>query len=199
MELRPFTLPNFLTFLRLVALPFLVVAILEGRHRAALVIFLAAAITDIVDGYLARHFGMASPLGAWLDPIADKLFLVSSFIVFALKSTPSQLHVPIWLLVLTIFRDVLILVVCLVMFLALGTRDFPPSWLGKLTTFSEICAIVAILLTNVGVLPPTVAHVCFFAVAVLAISSGLHYVFRASHRLARHPAAAASSPAPPPS
>jgi cardiolipin synthase len=187
MDLRPFTLPNFLTFLRLVALPFLVVAILEGRHRAALLIFLAAAITDIVDGYLARHFGMASPLGAWLDPIADKLFLVSTFVVFALKSTPSELHVPIWLLVLTIFRDVLILVVSLVMFLALGTRDFPPSWLGKLTTFSEVCAVVAILLTNVGALPPAVARACFGAVAVLTISSGLHYVFRASRGLASHP------------
>jgi phosphatidylglycerophosphate synthase len=84
------------------------------------------------------------------------------------------------------------------MFLALGTRDFPPSWLGKLTTFSEICAIVAILLTNVGVLPAAVARVCFWAVAVLTTSSGLHYVFRASHGLAGSPPAAASSPAPPP-
>jgi cardiolipin synthase len=186
MELRPFTLPNLLTFLRLVALPFLVVAILEGRHRAALAIFLAAAVTDIVDGYLARHFGMASPLGAYLDPIADKLFLVSSFVVFALRSTPSQIHVPIWLLVLTIFRDVLILVVCLVMFLALDIRDFPPSILGKLTTFSEISAIVAILLTNVGALPGSVARTCFGVVAILAVASGLHYVFRASHGLASH-------------
>ena len=107
MELRPWTLPNFLTFARLASLPFLIMAILGGRHGVALVIFLAAAITDIVDGYVARRFGMGSPLGAWLDPIVDKFFLVSTFVVFALPSTPTSLHIPIWLLVLTIFRDAL--------------------------------------------------------------------------------------------
>lgn len=186
MELRPWTLPNLLTFLRLVALPFLVVAILEGRHATALAIFLVAAITDIVDGYLARHFAMGSPLGAYLDPIADKLFLVSSFVVFALPGTPSEIHVPIWLLVLTIFRDVLILVVALVMYLALGIRDFPPSILGKLTTFSEVCTIVAILLVNVDALPVAVARVFFWVVLVLTLASGFHYIWRSSHGLARH-------------
>jgi cardiolipin synthase len=185
MDLRPWTLPNLLTFLRLVALPFLIMTILDGRHGLALVIFLAAAITDIVDGYLARHFGMGSPLGAYLDPIADKLFLVSSFVVFALRGTPSVVHVPIWLLILTIFRDVLILVVSLVMYLALGIREFPPSILGKLTTFSEICMIVAILLANVGALPPLVAQAFFGIVAAFAVGSGLHYIFRSSHGIAR--------------
>jgi len=186
MELRPWTLPNLLTFLRLVALPFLIMTILDGRHGLALVIFLVAAITDIVDGYLARHFGMGSPLGAYLDPIADKLFLVSSFVVFSLRATPSVVHVPIWLLVLTIFRDVLILVVSLVMYLALGIREFPPSILGKLTTFSEICTIVAILLANVGALPVFVARYFFYVVSALAVGSGLHYVLRSSRGIARH-------------
>ncbi len=185
MELRPWTLPNLLTFLRLVALPFLVMTILAGRHGIALVIFLVAAITDIVDGYLARHFNMGSPLGAYLDPIADKLFLVSSFVVFALRATPSVVHVPIWLLVLTIFRDVLILVVSLVMYLALDIREFPPSILGKLTTFSEICTIVAILLANVGAMPVFVARGFFYVVSVLAVGSGLHYVLRSSRGIAR--------------
>ncbi len=194
MELRPWTLPNLLTFLRLVALPFLVVAILEGRHATALAIFLAAAITDIVDGFLARHFGMGSPLGAYLDPIADKLFLVSSFVVFALPGTPSEIHVPIWLLVLTIFRDVLILVIALVMYLALGIRDFPPSILGKLTTFSEVSTIVAILLANVNALPVAVARVFFWIVLALTLASGFHYIWRSSHGLARHRDTAPSGP-----
>jgi cardiolipin synthase len=195
-ELRPWTLPNLLTFLRLVSLPFLVMTILEGRHGLALVIFLAAAITDIVDGYLARHFGMGSPLGAYLDPIADKLFLVSSFVVFALRATPSVIHVPIWLLVLTIFRDVLILVISLVMYLALGIREFPPSVLGKLTTFSEICTIVAILLVNVGALPVFVARGFFYVVSALAVGSGLHYVLRSSRGIARHKEEVPGPPAP---
>ncbi len=195
MDLKPWTLPNFLTFLRLVALPFLVVAILAGRHGTALAIFLVAAITDIVDGYLARHFGMGSPLGAYLDPIADKLFLISSFVVFALPSTPSRIHVPIWLLVLTIFRDVLILVISLVMYLALGIRHFPPSVLGKLATFSEVSTIVAILLANVQVMSRTVARVCFWVVLALTVASGLHYIWRASHTIARHKETAAPSAA----
>jgi cardiolipin synthase len=185
-ELRPWTLPNLLTFLRLVALPFLVMAILAGRHDTALAIFLVAAITDIVDGYLARHFGMGSPLGAYLDPIADKLFLISSFVVFALPGTPSEVHVPMWLLVLTIFRDVLILVISLVMYLALGIRDFPPSVLGKVTTFSEVSTIVAILLVNVDALPVVVAKGFFWIVLALTLASGLHYVWRSSHGIARH-------------
>ncbi len=196
MYLRPWTLPNLLTFLRLVALPFLVVAILEGRHGTALVVFLVAAITDIVDGYLARHFGMGSPLGAYLDPIADKLFLVSSFVVFALPGTPSAIHIPIWLLVLTIFRDVLILVIALVMYLALGVREFPPSVLGKLTTFSEICTIVAILLTNVEVLPAAVAQAFFWIVLALTFASGLHYILRSSRGIARHKEEAIQPPGP---
>lgn len=196
MELRPWTLPNLLTFLRLVALPFLVMTILDGRPGLALVIFLVAAITDIVDGYLARHFGMGSPLGAYLDPIADKLFLISSFVVFALRATPSLVHVPVWLLVLTIFRDVLILVISLVMYLALGIREFPPSILGKLTTFSEICTIVAILMTNVGALPAFVAHGFFYAVSALTVGSGLHYVLRSSRGIARHKEEVPAPPAP---
>ncbi len=196
MELRPWTLPNVLTFARLAALPFLVMAILDGRAWAALAIFLAAAITDIVDGFLARRFGMGSPLGAWLDPIADKLFLVSSFVVFALPGTPTTVRIPVWLLVLTIFRDVFILVICLVLFLALGVRSFPPSILGKLTTFAEICMIVAILMANVGALPPLVAQAFFGIVAALAVASGLHYVLRASRGIARHKEDASAPPAP---
>src|SRR5664280_777784 len=171
MELRPWTLPNFLTFARLASLPFLVMAILDGRHGVALAIFLVAAITDIVDGYVARRFGMGSPLGAWLDPIVDKLFLVSTFVVFALPSTPTRLHIPIWLLVLTIFRDVFIVVICLVLFLALGIRDFPPSILGKLTTFLEISTVFATV-------------------------SALHYSWRIMARLPRPPAAGTGNPIP---
>jgi cardiolipin synthase (CMP-forming) len=197
MELRPWTLPNFLTFARLASLPFLVMAILDGRHGVALAIFLVAAVTDIVDGYVARRFGMGSPLGAWLDPIVDKLFLVSTFVVFALPSTPTHLHIPIWLLVLTIFRDVFILVICLVLFLALGMRSFPPSILGKLTTFLEISTVVAILLVNVHRLPEVVARVCMQLVAVFATASGLHYSWRVVTRLPRPATAGGTPPVPP--
>ncbi|MGA7992361.1 MAG: CDP-alcohol phosphatidyltransferase family protein [Thermoanaerobaculia bacterium] len=195
MELRPWTLPNFLTFARLAALPFLVMAILGGRAWAALVIFLLAAVTDIVDGYIARKFAMGSPLGAWLDPIADKLFLVSTFVVFALPGTPTAVRIPIWLLVITIFRDVFILVICLVLFLALGIRSFPPSVLGKLTTFLEISTVTAILLVNVERLSPVVATACMWLVAAFAVASGLHYSWRVVTALPRGPHPPAPGPA----
>ncbi len=193
MELRPWTLPNFLTFARLASLPFLVMTILDGRAWASLVIFLAAAVTDIVDGYLARRFHMGSPLGAWLDPIADKLFLVSAFVVFALPGTPTTVRIPMWLLVLTIFRDVFILVICLVLFLALGIRSFPPSILGKLTTFLEIATVTSILLVNVEELAPIVAKTCMWLVAVFAVASGLHYSWRVVTQLPRGPHAPAAA------
>ena len=192
MELRPWTLPNLLTFARLVALPFLISAIVEGQHMQAFAIFFAMAVSDFVDGYLARHFGMASPLGALLDPIADKLFLVSTFIVFALKSTPTNIHIPLWLVLMTVGRDVVIVVVALVMALGLGIKSFPPTFLGKANTFAEISTVVAILMNNIGRMPAWVADVCFPVTALLTIASGVHYVFRASGIIAR---ASSGSPA----
>ncbi len=180
LEWRPWTIPNLLTFGRLVVLPFLVIAILEGRYWPAFVLFFAASITDFVDGFLARHFHMSSRLGALLDPIADKLFLVSTFIAFALPSTPSRIHIPLWLLLLTFFRDLLIIIVSLVLFLAYDTKSFPPTLLGKATTFAEISAIVAIMLHNLESMPGWVAHASFIAVAALTIFSGLHYSWRVS-------------------
>ncbi len=197
MNLRPWTLPNLLTFARLVALPFLITAILEGRHTQAFFIFFAAAVTDFVDGFLARNFGMASPLGALLDPIADKLFLVSSFIVFALPSTPTAIHIPLWLVILTATRDLLIVVVALVMALGLGIKTFPPSFLGKANTFAEFSTVVAILMNNIGRMPVWVAHACFTVTFVLTIASGLTYVYRTSTIIARttgQPSSLAAAP-----
>lgn len=185
MYLRPWTLPNLLTFARLVALPFLVTSILEGAHAQAFAIFFAAAVSDFVDGFLARHFGMASPLGALLDPIADKLFLVSTFIVFALPSTPTTIHIPLWLVILTVARDILIVIVALAMAVGMGIKQFPPSFLGKANTFAEISTIVAILMNNIERMPAWVAHVCFPVTVVLTIASGLNYVYRTSTRIAR--------------
>ncbi len=192
MELRPWTLPNLLTFARLVALPFLVNAILEGQHGQAFAIFFAMAVSDFVDGFLARHFGMASPLGALLDPAADKLFLVSTFIVFALKTTPSNIHIPLWLVLLTVARDVLIVVVALVMAVGLGVKSFPPTFLGKANTFAEISTVVAILMNNIDRMPAWVADACFTGTFLLTIASGIDYIFRASAAIGR--ASAASAP-----
>jgi hypothetical protein len=102
----PWTLPNFITLLRLAMLPFFLVAISNGSFGLALVLFVAAGISDGVDGYLARRFDMKSALGAYLDPIADKLVMMSSYVFLSISSYPGQYKIPFWLVVLVVSRDV---------------------------------------------------------------------------------------------
>ena len=125
----PWTLPNFITLLRLAALPFFLVSISDGRFDIALAIFVVAGISDGVDGYLARHFDMKSALGAYLDPIADKLLLISSYLFLAIPSYPARAKVPVWLAVMVLSRDFLLLLVALLMILT-GRKRSVPAELG---------------------------------------------------------------------
>src|SRR5262249_58609371 len=101
----PWTLPNFITLLRLAALPFFLLCVSDGRFGLALVIFVAAGISDGIDGYLARRFDMRSALGSYLDPIADNLLLISSYLFLAVPSFPARVKIPVWLAFLLIFLD----------------------------------------------------------------------------------------------
>ena len=98
--------------------PFFLLSIAEGRFGIALGLFVAAGISDGVDGYLARRFKMNSALGAYLDPIADKLLLMSSYLFLAIPSYPAAVKIPVWLAVLVISRDILLLLVALLLILA---------------------------------------------------------------------------------
>src|SRR5580698_10753025 len=140
MNSRIFTVPNQLTFLRLMFLPFFIMAIHYERYGWALVIFVVAGASDALDGLLARGLNQRTPLGAYLDPIADKLLLSSSYFVLALKD-----KIGWWLAILVLGRDVLLLAACAVILLTVGYRPFPPSIWGKLTTFFEILLIVVVL------------------------------------------------------
>src|SRR4029450_12305356 len=134
----PWTLPNFISLLRLAALPFFLVSISDGRFDIALAIFVVAGISDGVDGYLARHLDMKSALGAYLDPIADKLLLISSYLFLAVPSYPARIKVPVWLAVMVLSRDFLLLLVALLLILTTGKKAFPPTWCGKVTTVTLI-------------------------------------------------------------
>src|SRR5271154_5873359 len=137
---RIFTVPNQLTFLRLAFLPFFIIAIKYDRYGLALWILLAGGLSDALDGLLARQLNQKTTLGAYLDPIADKLLLSSSYVVLALKG-----KIGWWLAILVLGRDVLILVACAVILLAAGYRLFPPSIWGKATTMCEILLVVIVL------------------------------------------------------
>jgi len=175
------TLPNFITLVRLAALPFFLLAIAEGRFGIALVLFVAAGVSDGVDGYLARRFRMNSALGAYLDPIADKLLLMSSYLFLAVPSYPAAVKVPVWLAVLVISRDVLLLLVALLLILSGSKRRFPPSWLGKVTTVTLIVTVLFVLCANVWSWPRPVVLVGFGAAATGTILSGFDYVLRVAH------------------
>jgi cardiolipin synthase len=170
------TLPNFITLVRLAALPFFLLCIAEGRFGIALALFVAAGISDGVDGYLARRFQMNSALGAYLDPIADKLLLMSSYLFLAVPSYPAAVKIPVWLAVLVISRDLLLMLVALLLILTSNKRRFPPTWLGKVTTVTMIVTVLLVLCANVWSWPRAIVLVAFGAAAAGTVLSGFDYL-----------------------
>ncbi len=197
----PWTLPNFITLLRLAALPFFLYAISQGRFGFALILFIAAGISDGIDGYLARRFDMGSALGAYLDPIADKLLLMSSYLFLTIPSFPAAVKVPVWLAFIVISRDVLLLTVALLLILSSSKRRFPPTWLGKVTTVTLIITVLFVLCANLWNWPNAVVLIAFGAAATVAILSGFDYIYQVARHSAGpddgEPAPAAPPPARP--
>src|SRR5690242_21889233 len=132
--MRNLTLANQLTILRILIVPLFVILVVYGMLGAALLSFMVAGLTDALDGLIARRAGQRTALGAWLDPMADKLLLVTTFIILTLPGIPLANHLPLWLTVIVISRDVVIVGVVAIVTLAAGPRDFRPSLLGKTAT-----------------------------------------------------------------
>ena len=174
----PWTLPNFITLVRLAALPFFLVAISDGRFVIALAVFVAAGLSDFVDGFLARRFDMRSALGAYLDPIADKLMLMSSYLFLAIPSYPARVKVPVWLSVMVISRDFLLMLVALLLILAAGRNRFSPSWAGKVTTVVQIVTVLFVLCANVWDWPRELLLLAFGATATVTVVSGFDYALQ---------------------
>lgn len=180
---RILTVPNMLTIFRMVLIPVFVTLLFYQRFILALAAFVIAGVTDGLDGLLARRFDQESQLGTILDPIADKLMLVTAFIVLSMRGVfpqplPGHLPVPFWVTVAVISRDVFIIVGAAAINIMTGFRGFRPSWLGKLNTTVQIVAITVIMFAAsvpyyTGLYLPTV----YAAVFALALLSGLHYVF----------------------
>jgi len=145
---RYLTLANQITILRIMLNPAFVLLIVYGHLGAALAVFLLAGFTDALDGLIARLTSHPTSLGAWLDPMADKLLLVTTFVVLTLPQIPLTNHVPIWLTVLVISRDIVIVAVVAIVNLAVGPRTFRPSLLGKAATATFILTNVVIMYFN---------------------------------------------------
>jgi cardiolipin synthase len=172
---RWLTLPNLFTLARLVMTPYVVQAIVDGRHGRALALFLAASVTDVVDGWLARISGTATQAGAYLDPIADKVLLSGVFLALG----AAQL-VPWWFVAVVFGRDLYLLVAAAAILTLTKVRKMPPSRWGKLSTFVQIATAVTWMTRNL--LPSqvldTLAAAMLWVCAGFTIWSGLHYTGR---------------------
>jgi cardiolipin synthase len=180
MQGRIWTVPNQITLLRLGFLPFFLILISYEQYRWALLVLVVAGLSDGIDGLLARKLNQKSALGAYLDPIADKLLLSSSFVILAFKSKLAW-----WLTIMVLSRDILLLTVAAVILLISGYRPFPPSILGKCTTAVQILLVFAVVL---GAAYPheyfvLLIQILVYSVAVLTTLSGFHYSITIARRL----------------
>jgi cardiolipin synthase len=173
-----FTLANQLTILRMLLIPAFVILVVYGYFGWALIVFLVAGATDAFDGLAARQAGQKTTLGAWLDPAADKLLLVTTFVVLTLPNLGLVNRIPIWLTVLIISRDVGIVLTVAIVSLAMGPRTFKPSRLGKAATAFFILTCVVVMYYNyLGTTSPVVDAFVWGSLAI-TLASGIDYVFR---------------------
>lgn len=173
------TYANQLTILRMIFIPCFVLLILYGYPSGAMLIFILAGITDALDGLLARKLQQRTVLGSFLDPMADKLLITSAFVTLSIPSAPVAFHIPAWLTITAISRDLLIALAALIIHLQTGHSDFPPSLLGKCTTTAELVTVGVAMLANFapGINPVLTLPVVYITLLFIVIS-GLHYFYR---------------------
>jgi cardiolipin synthase len=163
----------------MVLVPCIVIFLIYGHPKSAAALFLLAGATDGLDGLIARKLGQRTVLGSFLDPMADKILLTSTFVTLTVPSIPVILHIPTWLTVLTISRDVLIALSALIIHLQTQHSHFPPSLLGKCTTATQLLTVGVCMLANFEAEPaiavfPLVVH----STLAFTLASGLHYSYR---------------------
>jgi cardiolipin synthase len=172
------TAANQLTLLRMLLIPAFVILVLYGHLGWALIVFVTAGVTDGLDGVIARRT-QRTTLGAWLDPMADKLLLVTTFVVLALPGLDLANRLPVWLTVCIISRDIVIILTVAVVNLAIGRRTFSPSIFGKIATATYIVtAVAAMLFNDLGYHSAIVDFGIWVSLAITIISS-LHYIWHA--------------------
>src|SRR5438093_3114838 len=171
---------NQLTLLRMLLIPAFVILVVYGPLGWALLVFATAGVTDGLDGLIARRSGRKTSLGAWLDPMADKLLLVTTFIVLTLPGLGLANRLPIWLTVLIISRDVVIVLFVAIISLATGPRMFQPTIFGKAATATYIVTAVVAMLFNYLGYHSLVVDMAIWASLTITLVSGLHYIWHAA-------------------
>ena len=170
------TTANQLTIARMLLIPAFVILLLYEYRGWALVTFFTAGLTDLLDGLAARLTGEKTTLGAWLDPMADKLLLVTMFVMLTLPGIGSANRLPLWFTVLVISRDVAIVLTVAVINLAVGRRTFRPSIFGKIATATYIMTGVLTLYFNYLERPSPLVGMFVYASLAITLLSAFHYL-----------------------
>jgi cardiolipin synthase (CMP-forming) len=174
-------LPNIISLCRIGMVPIFLVLLSKERFTAALYVFVLAAATDALDGAVARWFDIRTELGAVLDPFADKLMLLSALVVLTFEHA-----LPVWLLILTAIRDIVLVLGYMMISFAAGER-FPvsPSIFGKMTTGLLIVCVIGTLTAHFGLSQRDWYALLYLTGSVLVVS-GIHYLYRALVYLSEH-------------
>ena len=177
-----FTIPNLLTLGRLLLVPCFLVVSMRGMYVTAFVLFVSAAVTDILDGMIARRWNLRSKFGALFDPAADKLLMVSGFLFYTFARGLPLARIPGWLTFTVFARDFMIVFFVYLMYTRIQIRKFPPTVLGKISTLLQAITLATVIAVN-AFLPgwKTLAEVLFRVSLVLTLASGWGYLYRANH------------------
>lgn len=176
--MRARDIPNIITVFRFLLVLPVVVLLLKQQFVSALVVFGIAGFSDALDGYLAKHYDWTSRLGGLLDPLADKLLLLASFITLGWLGL-----IPLWLVALVIMRDLVILTGAVVYHFLIEQLEAEPSPASKLNTFAQILLVLAIMFAEgIQALPDLWMDVLLYSVLVTTVWSGFDYVWTWSRR-----------------
>ncbi len=166
------SIPNLLTLIRIILIPWFAILLINDSLNQALWVFAGAAVTDGLDGFTARYFSQKTRLGALLDPIADKLLLSTAFITLAIMK-----QIPVWLSVIVISRDVVIVLGVSVLFLSHIQFEMRPTLYSKLTTLFQLLLISLVLASGYIHLDDWLRQGLILATLVFTVFSGLHYLY----------------------
>jgi cardiolipin synthase len=177
------TTANQLTILRIVLIPLFLILLTDGRNGWALATFIAAGVTDVLDGIIARRFGQKTSIGTVLDPLADKLMMVTAMVILSFPQMGFPNPLPRWLMILMVSRDVFMMLVSLIIVLMVGWRFFKPSIYGKASTFLQVITVLAVLYCNWIGRPFPELRWLYYVTAFMTAFSGLHYLITGRDRV----------------
>lgn len=177
-EERLWTVPNFFSMLRIFLIPLFLYMLLQNKALHAMIVFLFASSTDVLDGMTARIWDQKTKIGGLLDPAADKLLMTTAVIILSIPSVSQPNTIPLWLTVAIIGRDIAIVSVSFVMYKLRGHTKFPPSLTGKTSTVCQMGVILCVLLLNVLDRTPVFLSWLYLLTFSLTFISGFGYGLR---------------------